>query len=121
MKTSSQRFNERNEKKNLSKKHKIILSCIITLIPSFIWKETNGFGTQVLPTIDFFGQTSFHSFSTFIAAIFDLVFTMVTFSFYPLIITFVFFRKNWFKFYLIFLLLYVLFELLTIYNMSKYI
>lgn len=114
MKTDSELFNERNEKKNLSKKHKIILSFIITLIPSFIWKETNGFNTQVLPTIDFFGQTSFHNFSSFLAAVFDLVMTMITFSFYPLIVTFLFFRKKWFKFYQIFLLLYVLFEFLYI-------
>jgi magnesium-transporting ATPase (P-type) len=120
MKTSSQRFNERNEQKNLSKKHKIILSCIITLIPSFIWKETNGFGTEILPTIDFFGQTSFHNFSTFIAALIGLLITMLTFAFYPLIITFTFFRKNWFKFYLIFLLLYVLFESVYIYFRFKY-
>lgn len=111
MKSAFQRFNERNESNNSKPiKNKIALSFICTLIPSLIWKETDGFGTQRHVTIDFYNQPAFNSISTFFAAVIDLLLTMVTFSIYPLIVTFLLFRKNWFKYYLILLFVYVTIE-----------
>lgn len=108
MKSALQRFNERNKNNNSKPiKNKILLSFIFTLIPSLIWKETDGFGTQRYVTIDFYNEPAFNSISSFFAAIIDLLLTMVTFSFYPLIVTFLLFRKNWFQYYLILLTIYV--------------